>query len=108
MYLQIPCARKGQILFCKKKQKKPKHAGSTKIISETDIIKMVENLIDNIFVAFGGPVQPTVGIPMGTNCALLGDFVPLFVRGRRHTGVSQETRCSQEPVFAHLDQSCFQ
>ena len=38
--------------------------------SETDIIRMVEFLIDNIYVEFGGPVyQQTVGIPMGTNCA---------------------------------------
>ena len=32
----------------------------------------IEFLIDNIFVMFGGGVfQQTVGIPMGTNCALL-------------------------------------
>ena len=31
---------------------------------------MLEFLIDNIFVFFGGRVfQQTVGIPMGTNCA---------------------------------------
>ena len=40
--------------------------------SETDIINMLEFLIDNIFVVFGGRVfQQTVGIPMGTNCAPL-------------------------------------
>ena len=40
--------------------------------SETDIIQMVEFLIDNIYVEFGGHVyQQTVGIPMGTNCAPL-------------------------------------
>ena len=33
---------------------------------------MVEFLIDNIYVEFGGHVyQQTVGIPMGTNCAPL-------------------------------------
>ena len=33
---------------------------------------MLEFLIDNIFVIFGGRVfQQTVGIPMGTNCAPL-------------------------------------
>jgi hypothetical protein len=33
---------------------------------------MLEFLIDNIFVIFGGRVfQQTVGISMGTNCALL-------------------------------------
>ena len=33
---------------------------------------MLEYLIDNIFVEFGGRIfQQTIGIPMGTNCALL-------------------------------------
>ena len=47
-----------------------------KKFSETDIIKMLDFLIDNIFATFGGRVfQQTVGIPMGTNCApLLADL----------------------------------
>ena len=55
---------------------KKKHSDSTKMFSETDIINMLEFLIDNIFVMFGGRVfQQTVGIPMGTNCApLLADL----------------------------------
>ena len=69
----IPCARKGQILFCKKN-----HSDSTKKFSETDIINMLKFVIDNIhvFVIFGGRVfQQTVGIPMGTSCApLLADL----------------------------------
>ena len=33
---------------------------------------MLEYIIDNIFVQFGGRIfQQTNGIPMGTNCALL-------------------------------------
>jgi hypothetical protein len=46
------------------------------MFSETDIISMLEFLIDNIFVIFGGCVfQQTVGIPIGTNCApLLADL----------------------------------
>ena len=33
---------------------------------------MLDFLIDNIFVLFGGRVfQQTIGIPMGTNCAPL-------------------------------------
>jgi hypothetical protein len=48
-----------------------KHSDSTKKFSETDIINMLEFLIDNIFAMFGGRVfQQPVGIPMGTNCAL--------------------------------------
>ena len=56
--------------------KKTKHFDSTKEFSETDIINMLEFLIDNIFLIFGGRVfQQTVGIPMGTNCGpLLADL----------------------------------
>ena len=52
------------------------HSDSTKKFSETDIINMLEFLIDNIFVLFGGRVfQQTVGISMRTNCApLLADL----------------------------------
>ena len=52
------------------------YSDSTKKFSETDIFNMLEFLIDNIFVMFGGRVfQQTVGIPMGTNCApLLADL----------------------------------
>ena len=44
--------------------------------SEDDIIKMLEFLIDNVFVVFVGKVfQQIFGIPMETNCApLLADI----------------------------------
>jgi hypothetical protein len=49
-----------------------------KKLSETDIIKMLVFLIDNIFVMFGGRVfQQTVGIPMCANYAPL--LVGLFL-----------------------------
>jgi hypothetical protein len=66
----MPCARKGQILWCKKQ------SGSTKRFSEADIINMLECLIDNIFVMFDGRVfQQTVGIHMGAHCPpLLADL----------------------------------
>ena len=36
------------------------------------ICKMIEFLVDNIYVRLGGQLfRQTVGIPMGTNCALL-------------------------------------
>ena len=40
------------------------------------ICKMVDFLIDNIFVKFGGSIyRQVIGIPMGTNCAsLLADL----------------------------------
>jgi hypothetical protein len=50
--MQIP---KGYILFCKKK-KKSNHSNSINKFSETDIIKMLQFLIDNIFAMFGGRV----------------------------------------------------
>ena len=52
------------------------HSDSKNKYSEDDIIKMLEFLVDNIFVVFVGKVfQQTVGIPMGTNCApLLADI----------------------------------
>jgi hypothetical protein len=49
--------------------------------SEEQVISMLEFLIDNIFVSFGGRLfQQVVGILMGTNCApLLADlFVYLY------------------------------
>ena len=44
--------------------------------SEEQVISMLEFLIDNIFVSFGGTLfQQVVGIPMGVNCApLLADL----------------------------------
>ena len=45
------------------------HSDSTKKFS--DIFNMLEFLIDNIFVLFGGRVFQQTGIPMGTNCDLL-------------------------------------
>ena len=46
--------------------------------SETDIINILQYLIDNIFVMFGECVfQQKIGIPMGTNCAPLK--VDLFI-----------------------------
>ena len=44
--------------------------------TEDDIINMLEYLVDNIFVVFGGKVfQHIVGIRMSTNCApLLADI----------------------------------
>ena len=48
------------------------HSDAPQKYSDADDIKMLEYLIDNIFVEFGGRIfQQTIGIPMGTNCALL-------------------------------------
>ena len=45
--------------------------------NEDDIVRILEFLIDNIFVKFvGNNYQQTVGIPMGSNCA--PGYVPLI------------------------------
>ena len=51
------------------------HKGKT-CYSEEQVMSMLEFLIDNIFVSFGGTLfQQVVSIPMGTNCApLLADL----------------------------------
>ena len=72
---------------------KIEYSDSTKMFSETDIINMLDFLIDNICVMFGGCVfQQIVDIPMGPNCSSSRRLVPLFVWGRLHTGASQEKR----------------
>jgi len=42
------------------------------LYTEDEIVNMINFLIDNIFIEFGGRIfQQIVGIPMGTNCAPL-------------------------------------
>jgi hypothetical protein len=79
--IQIPCARKGQILFCEKN-----HSDSTNKFSETDVIKMPQFLNDNIFVIFGGR-RHTYGYKL---CSSSRRLIPLFVWGWFHKGASQE------------------
>ena len=52
------------------------HSDSKSKYTEEDIIRMLEFLVDNIFVVFAGKVfQQIIGIPIGTNCApLLADI----------------------------------
>ena len=68
--------------------------------TEDDIVRMLEFLIDNIFVECGGVIfQQVIGIPMGTNCApLLADlflysyeaeFIQTLIKsGKRHLAKS--------------------
>ena len=50
--------------------------GGDNLHTADQIYRMVEFLIDNIFVKFGGCLfRQVIGIPMGTNCApLLADL----------------------------------
>ena len=59
------------------------------------MISMLEFLIDNIFVSFGGTLfQQVVGIPMGTNCALLlADLFFILIR----VGVSSKA-CKDKKI----------
>ena len=52
------------------------YSNSNNKYTESDIISMINFLIDNIYVEFGGHIfRQTIGIPMGTNCApLLADL----------------------------------
>ena len=52
------------------------HSEAKNKYTEDDIVRMLEFLIDNIFVECGGvSFQQVIGIPMGTNCApLLADL----------------------------------
>ena len=55
------------------------HSDSKNKYTEEDIIKMLEFLVDNIFVVFAGKVfQQIIGIPMGTNCAPLLAYIFLY------------------------------
>ena len=73
--------------------KKKKNTDSSKKFCECDIIKMFWDLIDNIFILFGGHVfqdsQHTYGYKL---CSFSSWLVPLFVRGRLHTRLFQENR----------------
>ena len=53
------------------------HSNGKHKYTENDIIRMIDFLIDNIFVECGGEIfQQVIGIPMGTNCApLLADLL---------------------------------
>ena len=75
--------RKGQILFCKINR-----ADSDKKFPETDIIKMPEFLLDNIFDMFGGRIfLQTIVIPMGID--LLHSLSTSFTRDKLHAGAYQ-------------------
>ena len=52
------------------------NGGGDNMYTADNICKMIEFLIDNIFVQFGGRLfRQAIGIPMGTNCApLLADL----------------------------------
>ena len=67
--------------------------------TEDDIVRMLDYLIDNIFVVFGGQIfRQTIGIPMGTNCApLLADlylysYEAEFIQDLLKKGQKQEAK----------------
>ena len=76
------------------------HSEAKHKYTEDDIVRLIEFLIDNIFVESGGVLfQQVIGIPMGTNCApLLADlflysyeaeFIQTLIKnGKRHLAKS--------------------
>ena len=71
------------------------HSDSKSKYTEEDIIRMLEFLVDNIFVVFAGKVfHQIIGIPMGTNCApLLADiflysYEAEFIQSLLSTGIN--------------------
>ena len=73
--------------------------------SGDNICKMIEFLIDNIFVQFGGRLfRQAIGIPMGTNCApLLAD---LFLYSYENKFLDNMIR-SGHRRFARLFNLCY-
>ena len=72
----------------------------TKQSSETDIITMLEFLIDNIFAMFGGrEYQNSQHIYEYKLFSSSRRLVPLFVRVRFHTGASHEKRKKANPIL---------
>ena len=73
--------------------------------TESDIIDMINVLIDNIFVEFGGQIfQQTIRIPMGSNCAsLLADL--FLVHGRPNLFNTYKRVEHVDKI--HLSISCF-
>ena len=58
--------------------------------TENDIVMMLDFLIVNNFVECGGVIfQQVIGIPMGTNCALLLSDLFLYSHQNRQTTSSQ-------------------
>ena len=66
--------------------------------TEDDIINMLDFLVDNIFVVFGGKVfQQIVGIPMGTNCPSPNRHVSVLIRSGIHKSLLSTERKTRGP-----------
>ena len=85
------------------------HTDAKVKFDENDIINMINFLIDNIFVQFGGQVfQQTIGIPMGTNCApLMADlflysYEAAFMQSIQKAG-SKKQSSSFNFTFRYID-----
>ena len=77
--------------------------------TETQIVQMLDFLIDNIFVECGGYIfQQTVDIPMGTNCApLLADlflysYEVEFIQNVSKSG-NKKLAKQFNPTFSYID-----
>ena len=80
------------------------HSDSKNKYTEDGIINMLEFLVDNIFVVFGGKVfQQIVGIPMDTNCApLLPEYFCTHTKRNSYSLCSQLERKNSISVQLHI------
>ena len=67
-----------------------------------NICKMMDFLIDNIFVQFGGRLfRQAIGIPMGTNCAPL--FADLFLYSYENEFLDNMIRSGQRTLARSIN-----
>ena len=85
------------------------HSDSKHKYSEVEIKKMLEILIDNIYVIFEGQVfQQSVGIPMGTHCApLLADLFLYSDEAEFIQKLLNEKKKSLAEAFSSIYRRCF-
>ena len=76
MIIQMFCILVNKVTRAKEYFTHDINGGGDNMYTADNICKMIEFLIDNIFVQFGGRLfRQVIGIPMGTNCApLLADL----------------------------------
>ena len=73
--------------------------------SASDICKMIEFLVDIIYVRFGGqPVRQTVGIHMGTDCAPL--FADVFLYSYEHEFLDKLIKEAKRKLARKFNLSC--
>ena len=86
------------------------HSNANHKYTENDIVRMIDFLIDNIFVECGGEIfQQVIAIPMGTNCApllaglFLYSYEAEFIQTLIKSGKRQSESESLKFTFRYID-----